>query len=278
MPRAEEFGAGADGVGPGVGIGADVVAVAHAELGTDPEFVAGAGAGEPAGKEVFGEREIVAKLRGECAAAIGDGDLAMLAVEGAQVEHLRVLNQFRPDEQAARVVGRQHVFRDGEVRVVPSHGEKFARGAAVKAGDLVEFLGRLGGGVAVGFEVNTDAECAGGAEELDGDARGGGGRRVMIEQLNVNETDAEVALGAQARQGIGDALRVEAAHEAQAVAIGLGFELGCDEGANAVEAGVGDRADLASERPLAARSGVANHRPRGGTHNEARGGAGCFHE
>ena len=45
LPGSEEFGAGADGVGPGVGIGADMVAVAHAEFGADPQLVAGARSG-----------------------------------------------------------------------------------------------------------------------------------------------------------------------------------------------------------------------------------------
>ena len=122
LPGPEEFGAGADGVGPGVGIGADVVAVAHAEFRADPECVAGARSGEPAGEEIFGEHEVVAEFRGEGATTVRDGDLAMLAVKGAQVEHLRVLDELRPDEQAGGIIGRQHVLRDGEVRVIPGDG------------------------------------------------------------------------------------------------------------------------------------------------------------
>lgn len=110
LPGSEEFGASADGVGPGVGIGADMVAVAHAEFGADPQLVAGAGAGQPAGEKILGEHEVIAELRGERAATVGDGDLAMLAVERAQVEHLRVLDELRPDEQASGIIGRQHVL------------------------------------------------------------------------------------------------------------------------------------------------------------------------
>ena len=206
-----------------MGIGAHVVTVAHAEFGADPELVAGAWSGEPAGEKILGEHEVIAEFGCEGAATVGDGDLAVLAVERPQVKHLRVLDKFRPDEEACGVVGRQHVLRNGEVGVVPGDRQEFAGGAPVESGDFVEFLRCLGGGVAVRLDVDRHTQLAGLADEFDGDAGGGGGRRVVIEELDVDETHTEIALGDETGKGVGNALGVEAAHEAEVETMGESF-------------------------------------------------------
>ena len=255
-----------------------MVAVAHAEFGADPQLVAGAGAGQPAGEKILGKHEVVAEFRGERAATVGDGHLAMLAVERAQVKHLRMLDELRPDEEAGGVVGRQHVLGNGEMGVIPSDGQELAGGATIEAGDLVEFLRSLGRGVAVGLDVDGDAELAGLADELHRDAGGGGGRGVVVEELDVDETHAEIALGDEAGDGIGDALGVEAAHEAEAEAVGDELHLRGDESAHAVEAGGLNGAELVGDGPRALGGGPADQRPRSRAHDEGGGGGFGFHE
>ena len=213
FPSGYQGAASVDGIGPGVGMGTEVVAVAHAEFGTDPELVAGAGSGEPAGEKIFGEGEVVLKFRSGGAAAVGNGNLTVMAVERPEMKHLGVLDKLRPSEQTGGEGGRHQMFGYSEVGMIPSHGEKLAGSFLIEAGDLGKFFRSLGGRIPVGLDVDGQAQLTRGAEQGDGGAGGLAGGRIVIEELEVDELDAEVALLAEAGQGSGHTLGVEAAHE-----------------------------------------------------------------
>ena len=93
-----------------MGIDADLVPVTHAQLGAHPKFIAGPRTFKPDDEQIFDEPDVVFEFRSERAPTVCHRNLEMLAIERTQVEHLRVLNEFRPREQSLRIVGWQHVF------------------------------------------------------------------------------------------------------------------------------------------------------------------------
>ena len=123
----------------------------------------------------------------------------MLTIEGAQMKHLGVLNRLGPGQQASGIIFRQHVLGDGKMRMIPRHGHDLAGGLTVKARDLREFFRSFGGSVAMDFNVHAEAEPFRKFDESYGECGRLGGRRVVIESLNVNEMNSERSLRFEAR-------------------------------------------------------------------------------
>jgi hypothetical protein len=85
----------------------------------------------------------------------------MVAVEGAEMKLLCVLDEVGADEKALDEVCGDEMLDDGEVGEVPGGGKKLAGGSVVGFGESVVFFGGLGGSATVGFDCGLEAEVVG---------------------------------------------------------------------------------------------------------------------
>jgi hypothetical protein len=74
----------------------------------------------------------------------------------------------------------------------------------------------------------------------------------MVEQLDVNEVNAEVSLGLESRPRNVKIAAIKAAHEHESAALGPGLELGGHVGTNPVKACLFDRIQFLVQGPFPA--------------------------
>ena len=213
----------------------------------------------------FDEDEVGLDLGCE-GAAVGHGDLAMVAVEGTEVNLFGVLEEIGVGEQAFDVVGGAEMLHRSEVGKIEVELQEPAGGAVIAFGDLVGFLGGLGAGVAVHLEVENDAaDFSADALEFDPLAGGESGRGVVVVKLDIDVRGAGVFLLLD-KLGVAGGLAGgnEAEEVAKTVLFGEPAVLGGQARRDAVETGRGDGFNFALERPFAGGRGMADERPEVG--------------
>ena len=162
------------------------------------KFAARRGGGEPGFHRHFHERNEVEKLRRQSSAPIRHGHLAVMTVEGAEMKLLRALNQIRAHTES-QPEWRLQMLDDGEMRVVPRHGQQFAGGLLVTVGQRIGFLRRLGAGVAMNFDGGLQTKLLALGNHLPRQTNRDGRRHVVIGELDVDVRCASVLLRAERR-------------------------------------------------------------------------------
>ena len=270
LPGLLEFAAQDRGIGPSRREAGDVVATAAGPVRSH------LGAGKhglvlivrsllPETHEGFDEDQVAFHLRRK-RALVGDGDLAVVTVERAEVDLLAVLDELGMIEEAGDVVVGPEVLDDRQVREVEVHLDQAARSAVVALGDLVGFLGRLGAAVAMNLKrADNPADLFGRAFKLKPVFCCDGGRRVVVVHLNVDLDSAGFFLRADQFLELGGFVAGDETEDvAKTVFLGEATVLGCDGGGDTIKAGGGDGFDFTLERPFLERGGVANEGPEVG--------------
>jgi len=183
---------------------------------------------------------------------MGDGDLAVMAVERAEVGLLAVLDEFGVIEESLDVVAGMQVFDAGDVGEIKIHSDEAAGRAVVALGDLVGLFGRLGAAIAVNFKSGKDTpDFLGGAVEGEPVFGGEGGWGVVIVELDVDVDGTGFLLLAEAVGKLGGVVGGDESEDvAEPVFLREATVFGGDAGGDAVEAGGGDGLNLLFERPL----------------------------
>ena len=108
-----------------------VAACDGTHFGNDEEFASVLFALAPDSAEGLGERNPILDLRSELAFSVRDGNLAMVAVERAEVYLLHALDELGLDQQTRGVVAGVQVLHDGDMGIIQRYGQEFACSFAV---------------------------------------------------------------------------------------------------------------------------------------------------
>lgn len=83
MPRSGIFNPGSPGIDPGMRLATQIIAVAVAHFGDNPEGASTFWSPQPTDKELLHKGQIIQKLGGQFTFTIGYWHLTVLAVEGS---------------------------------------------------------------------------------------------------------------------------------------------------------------------------------------------------
>ena len=253
-----------DCVLPDVREAAQVVADGGALLGHNPEFVVRAWACEPVLEGLADERAAVQVFGRKVALAIGDRNHAVVAVEGAHVPEVRLLEDRDVGfvKEAGDVVLRDKVLDDGRVREVVVHAGCLACGFEDSGHNGGGFFRSLGAGVAVDFKVDQGVLFFRLRHQGDRQSDGLVGWRVMVGELAI---DRAVVDGHERGDFWGELLDpsgVERPAEPQAVFLDQLLDLReIGRAAVALEAGIPDQRQMGAQALLGGGIAFVEERP-----------------